>query len=210
MYLVKGDEKFNVHLCADPQNASSKHVLVSTAWIGPKSGAPDEGTKPFLDFLEAHGIDSMDSFKAIVQGNSAPRPFFPLPAETQLARVSHLYEPKDPRRLGIASGSLYGILKIYQGSQEKKDAIFERNSVYLWGIYDLHRLLGSMQTRDVSGVNLTGGDMSYLISEGTKVKCELAEISSGRQKKMWQTRLDSKNIPNYVAQIVYIGGGRWV
>ena len=52
--------------------------------------------------------------------------------------------------------------------------------------------------------------MSYLINEGTKVKCELAEISSGRQKKMWQTRLDSKNIPNYVAQIVYIGGGRWV
>ena len=134
MYLVKGDEKFNVQLCADPQNTSSKHVLVSTAWIGLKSGVPDEGTKPFLDFLDAHGIASMDSFKAIVSGNSAPKPFFPLPAETQLARVSYLYEPKDPNRLGIASGSLYGILKIYQGSQEKKDAIFERNSVYLWGM----------------------------------------------------------------------------
>ena len=51
--------------------------------------------------------------------------------------------------------------------------------------------------------------MSYLIHEGIKVKCEITKISSGRQKKMWQTRLDSQNIPNYLAQIVYIGGGRW-
>ena len=135
MYLVKGDEKFTVHLCEDPQKPNDhSNVLVNTAWIGPKSDAKDEGTQPFLDFLETHGIASIDSFKAIVAGNGAPKPFFPLPAETQLARVSYLYEPKDPRRLGIASGSLYGILKIYQGSQEKKDAIFERNSVYLWGM----------------------------------------------------------------------------
>ena len=52
--------------------------------------------------------------------------------------------------------------------------------------------------------------MSYLIHEGIKVKCEITKISSGRQKKMWQTRLDSQNIPNYLAQIVYIGGGRGV
>ena len=137
MYLVKGDEKFNVKLRAEPQKPSEP-VHVNTAWIGPKKfSAPDEGTQPFLDFLDAHGIASIDSFKAIVAGNCAPKPFFPLPAETQLARVSYLYEPKDPLRLGIGSGSLYGILKIYQGSQEKKDAIFDRNSVYLWGMYVL-------------------------------------------------------------------------
>lgn len=62
----------------------------------------------------------------------------------------------------------------------------------------------------VPGVNLTGGDMSYLIHEGAKVKCELSEISSVRQKRVWQTRLGSKTVPNYLAQIVYIGGGRWV
>ena len=60
----------------------------------------------------------------------------------------------------------------------------------------------------VSDVNLTGGDMSYLIHEGAKVKCEVTKISSGRQKRIWQKRLDSQNIPNFVAQIVYIGGGR--
>ena len=61
----------------------------------------------------------------------------------------------------------------------------------------------------VSGVNLTGGDMSYLLHEGIKVKCEISEIA-GKAKKMWQTRLGSKTIPNYLAQLVYIGGGRLV
>lgn len=135
MYLVKGDEKFDVQLRAEPEKPRDP-VIVTIAWIGPRSSAPDEGTQPFLDFLDAHGIASIDSFKAIVTGNCAPKPFFPLPAETQLARVSYLYEPKDPLRVGIGSGSLYGILKIYQGSQEKKDAIFDRNSVYLWGMYE--------------------------------------------------------------------------
>ena len=51
--------------------------------------------------------------------------------------------------------------------------------------------------------------MSYLLHEGIKVKCEITEMT-GKQKKMWQTRLGSKTIPNYLAQLVYIGGGRLV
>ena len=148
MYLVRGGEKFNVQLRTDPSDKrGSMHV--TKAWIGPKSGGPaDESSQPFREYLAKYEISSVDTFKAIVAGNCAPKPFFPLPAETQLARVSYLYPPKDPLRLGVGSGSLYGILKIYQGSQEKKDAIFERNSVYLWGMRDIF-IVASNNTRAI-------------------------------------------------------------
>lgn len=84
----------------------------------------------------------------------------------------------------------HGILKVYQGSLEKKEALFERNSLYLFDI------------------NITGGDMSHLLWESVKVKCEITEIHSSSQKKVWQTRLNTMNIPRYVANLVYIGGGR--
>ena len=66
------------------------------------------------------------------------------------------------------------MLKIHQGSLEKKDVLFDRDSTYL------------------HGVRIAAGDLSYLITESTKVNCEVSELFGGRERKIWQVMIHSR------------------
>jgi hypothetical protein len=56
-------------------------------------------------------------------------------------------------------------------------------------------------------VPITNGDLRYLINENDKVFVEVTDLL-GKEKKKWQSRLGSQNIPKFIASLVYIGGGR--
>ena len=69
------------------------------------------------------------------------------------------------------------------------EVLFERESFYLWN------------------VSLKKGDLSYVMSENDKYFVEVTDLV-GKEKKNWQARLGSANIPKFIATIVYVGGGR--
>lgn len=54
---------------------------------------------------------------------------------------------------------------------------------------------------------ITSGDLRYVINENDKVFVEVTDLL-GKEKKKWQNRLGSQNIPKFIASLVYIGGGR--
>jgi hypothetical protein len=69
------------------------------------------------------------------------------------------------------------------------EVLFERDSLYIWN------------------VPITNGDLRYVINENDKVFVEVTDLL-GKEKKKWQSRLGSQNIPKFIASLVYIGGGR--
>ena len=69
------------------------------------------------------------------------------------------------------------------------DVLFERESFYLWN------------------VQMSKGDLNYVMSENDKYFVEVTDLI-GKEKKKWQTRLGTLNIPKFIATIVYVGGGR--
>merc|ERR1712013_753880 len=66
---------------------------------------------------------------------------------------------------------------------------FERESVYIWN------------------VQLANGDLNYVMQENDKVFVEVADLL-GKEKKKWQNRLGSTQVPRFIASLVFVGGGR--
>ena len=69
------------------------------------------------------------------------------------------------------------------------EVLFERDSLYIWNI------------------PITNGDLRYVINEHDKVFVEVTDLI-GKERKKWQSRLGTQNIPKFIASLVYIGGGR--
>ena len=69
------------------------------------------------------------------------------------------------------------------------EVLFERDSFYLWNVL------------------MENGDLSYVMSEHDKYFVEFTDLI-GKEKKKWQTRLGTTNIPKFIATIDYVGGGR--
>jgi hypothetical protein len=69
------------------------------------------------------------------------------------------------------------------------EVIFSRESFYIWN------------------VPIGEGDLAYLINENDKYFVEVTDLV-GKEKRRWQTRMGTENIPKYLATLVYIGGGR--
>lgn len=191
MHVIKGTDKFNIEVQGGTNNKSVPYSVTS-AWIGPqpndkgKDCPQDMMNKDFCVWLQNHDFKTLAAFERVVSGEEKPKPFFPIAQETQIGRIMHLY-PCVKNKVG--EGVDCGIIKIQQGSLAKKDVLFERESIYLWG------------------VNFRGGDITYFLKEGTKVMVEVSEII-GKDRKKWQTKLGSQSIPKYTATIVYVGGGR--
>lgn len=188
MHVIKESDRFNIEVRHGTNNKSVP-FQVSHAWVGPhpedKQKVVSENDPDFQKWLASHDLD-VAKFRACVDGKLEVKPYFPLPLEQQCARIVHFYPSK--RNLK-GQGTEAGILKVHQGSLMKKDVLFERDSVYIWGVH------------------FRKGDLKYIFREGDKVFCEATEIS-GREKKKWQAKLGIQSIPKYMATIVFVGGGR--
>ena len=67
--------------------------------------------------------------------------------------------------------------------------LFERDSVYIWN------------------VPISNGDLNYVLQENDKVFVEVVDLL-GKEKKKWQSRLGTTQVPKFIATLVFVGGGR--
>lgn len=198
MYLITEHDRFCVEV-QDGTNNKAVQFKVTAAWVGPhpndrnrKAGAMVDNPI-FSKWLREHSL-TLDKFLSVVEGRAPPLPFFPvLPADQQLpARLAYFLPP---RFTGRGGGADAGILRLCQTHPNSKDGrkapevLFERDSLYIWN------------------VPITSGDLRYVINENDKVFVEVTDLL-GKEKKKWQSRLGSQNIPKFIASLVYIGGGR--
>ena len=90
---------------------------------------------------------------------------------------------------------IFSHLFLFPGHPHSKEGrkapeiLFERESVYIWN------------------VQISNGDLNYVLQENDKVFVEVADLM-GKDKKKWQSRLGSVQVPKFVATLVFIGGGR--
>lgn len=131
MRVVKETDRFGVEVRSGTNNKSVPFV-VTLAWAGPHPEVikrePDaletlKDDPGFQMWLGQHGFKSKQEFDTCVAATTQPVPFFPLPLEKQNARIAHIF-PHNKTKPG--NGCEFGVLKIHQGSLEKKDVLFER------------------------------------------------------------------------------------
>jgi len=192
MYLINDTDTVRLEVQGGTNNKAIP-CKVTSAWIGPhkneknKESVAMSGNPVFVSWLSDHKI-TVDEFHRIIKGEMVPKTFFPLPGESHQARLGNLlYGPN-----GDADA---GILRLCQNPANSKDGrkapevVFERESFYLWNIH------------------ISKGDLSYLMNESDKYFVEVTDLV-GKEKRKWQTRLGTDNIPKFIATMVYVGGGR--
>lgn len=194
MYLIKDGDKFCVEV-ADGTNNKAVPFKVTSAWIGPhpheknKESAAMAGNPHFMKWCKEHGL-SVDLFRQVIAGEAQIRPFFPLVSEQHQARVAYLFPQSSSK-----TGSDGGVLRLFAGHPHSKEGrkapevLFERDSVYIWN------------------VQITNGDLNYVLQENDKVFVEVVDLL-GKDKKKWQNRLGSTQVPKFIATLVFVGGGR--
>ena len=74
-------------------------------------------------------------------------------------------------------------------SRKTTEVLFSRESFYIWN------------------VPIGEGDLAYLVNDTDKYFVEVTDLV-GKEKRRWQTRMATENIPKLIATLVYIGGGR--
>jgi len=179
----------------DVQSSTNNKAVtckVTCAWIGPhksqknKESSAMPGNAAFMKWLNDHDL-TVQLFHDVVRGEAAGKQFFPLATESQIAKLATFLFNKN----GIADA---GILRMFQAANGKDarkatEVIFSRECFYVWN------------------VSIGEGDLSYLINDNDKYFVEVTDLV-GKEKRKWQTRMGTENIPKYIATLVYIGGGR--
>ena len=194
MYLIRDGDKFCVEV-ADGTNNKAVPFKVTSAWIGPhpheknKESAAMAGNPHFMKWCQGHGL-TVDLFRQVIAGEAQIRPFFPLAGEQLQARVAYLFPQSSTK-----TGSDGGVLRLFAGHPNSKEGrkapevLFERDSVYIWN------------------VQISNGDLNYVLQENDKVFVEVVDLL-GKDKKKWQNRLGSVQVPKFIATMVFVGGGR--
>merc|ERR1719471_1869497 len=194
MYLIKDGAKFCVEV-ADGTNNKAVPFKVTSAWIGPhpheknKESAAMAGNPHFMKWCRDLGL-SVDLFRQVIAGEAQMRQFFPLSGEQHQARLAYLFPQSSSK-----TGSDGGVLRLFAGHPHSKEGrkapevLFERDSVYIWN------------------VQISNGDLNYVLQENDKVFVEVVDLL-GKEKKKWQNRLGSPQVPKYIATLVFVGGGR--
>ena len=194
MYLIKDGAKFCVEV-ADGTNNKAVPFKVTSAWIGPhpheknKESAAMAGNPHFMKWCKELGL-TVDIFRQVIAGEAQIRQFFPLSGEQHQARLAYLFPQSSSK-----TGSDGGVLRLFAGHPNSKEGrkapevLFERDSVYIWN------------------VQITNGDLNYVLQENDKVFVEVVDLL-GKEKKKWQNRLGSPQVPKYIATLVFVGGGR--
>jgi len=194
MYLIQDGDKFCVEV-ADGTNNKAVPYKVTSAWIGPhpheknKESAAMAGNPHFMKWCKEHGL-TVDLFRQVIAGEAQVRPFFPLAGDQHQAKVAYLFPQSSSK-----TGSDGGVLRLFGGHPNSKEGrkapevLFERESVYIWN------------------VQLASGDLNYVLQENDKVFVEVADLL-GKEKKKWQSRLGSVQVPRFIASLVFVGGGR--
>ena len=194
MYLIQDGDKFCVEV-ADGTNNKAVPFKVTSAWLGPhpheknKESAAMAGNPHFSRWCREHGL-TVDLFRQVTNGEAPTRQFFPLAGEQHQAKLAYLF-PQSASK----TGSDGGVLRLFAGHPNSKEGrkapeiLFERDSVFIWN------------------VQITDGDLNYVLQENDKVFVEVVDLM-GKEKKKWQNRLGSLNIPKFIATLVFIGGGR--
>ena len=142
-----------------------------------------------MKWCKDHGL-SIDLFRQVIAGEAHIRPFFPLCSDQHQARVAYLFPQSSSK-----TGSDGGVLRLFAGYPNSKEGrkapevLFERDSVYIWN------------------VAIANGDLNYVLQENDKVFVEVVDLL-GKEKKKWQNRLGSTQVPKFIATLVFIGGGR--
>ena len=194
MYLIRDGDKFCVEV-ADGTNNKAVPFKVTSAWIGPhpheknKESAAMAGNPHFMKWCSGHGL-TVDLFRQVIAGEAQIRPFFPLAGDQHQARVAYLFPQSSTK-----TGSDGGVLRLFAGHPNSKEGrkapevLFERDSVYIWN------------------VQISNGDLNYVLQENDKVFVEVVDLL-GKDKKKWQNRLGSVQVPKFIATMVFVGGGR--
>ena len=194
MYLIKDGAKFCVEV-ADGTNNKAVPFKVTSAWIGPhpheknKESAAMAGNPHFMKWCRDLGL-TVDLFRQVIAGEAQIRQFFPLAGDQHQARLAYLFPQSSSK-----AGSDGGVLRLFAGHPHSKEGrkapevLFERESVFIWN------------------VQITNGDLNYVLQENDKVFVEVVDLL-GKEKKKWQNRLGSPQVPKYIATLVFVGGGR--